>query len=104
MAGNIIHAIATTNAIVGGLIVIEALKLLAGAPEHSKVCPSVEQMLHERSALCLAISASIEKAEIGFNPVLGLVDVRHNEDVIAHVLSSWFLPMTEYAMRRRPSS
>lgn len=37
MAGNIIHAIATTNAIVGGLIVIEAMKLLAGAPEHSKV-------------------------------------------------------------------
>lgn len=31
MAGNIIHAIATTNAIVGGLIVTEALKLLAGA-------------------------------------------------------------------------
>ncbi|CAL8466635.1 g6171 [Coccomyxa elongata] len=36
MAGNIIHAIATTNAIVGGLIVIEAMKLLAGVPEHSK--------------------------------------------------------------------
>ncbi|KAL4446285.1 hypothetical protein ABPG77_003092 [Micractinium sp. CCAP 211/92] len=33
MAGNIIHAIATTNAIVSGLIVLEALKLLAGAPE-----------------------------------------------------------------------
>lgn len=31
MAGNIIHAIATTNAIVSGLIVIEALKLLGGA-------------------------------------------------------------------------
>lgn len=37
MAGNIIHAIATTNAIVGGLIVIEALKLLANVPEKSKV-------------------------------------------------------------------
>ena len=37
MAGNIIHAIATTNAIVGGLIVIEALKLLAGKPQESKV-------------------------------------------------------------------
>eukprot|EP00775_Hariotina_reticulata_P001221 gene1221-1560_t len=35
MAGNIIHAIATTNAIVGGLIVVEALKLLAGC---SKQC------------------------------------------------------------------
>lgn len=31
MAGNIIHAIATTNAVVSGLIVAEALKLLAGA-------------------------------------------------------------------------
>lgn len=30
MAGNIIHAIATTNAIVGGIIVTEALKILAG--------------------------------------------------------------------------
>jgi len=30
MAGSIIHAIATTNAIVSGLIVIEALKLLSG--------------------------------------------------------------------------
>lgn len=30
MAGNIIHAIATTNAIISGLIVAEALKLLAG--------------------------------------------------------------------------
>lgn len=30
MAGNIIHAIATTNAIVGGIIVSEALKILAG--------------------------------------------------------------------------
>ena len=36
MAGNIIHAIATTNAIVGGLIVAEALKLLAGCPEQCK--------------------------------------------------------------------
>ncbi|GFH18075.1 SUMO-activating enzyme subunit, partial [Haematococcus lacustris] len=29
MAGNIIHAIASTNAIISGLIVVEALKLLA---------------------------------------------------------------------------
>ncbi|KAG7673791.1 hypothetical protein Ndes2437B_g01963 [Nannochloris sp. 'desiccata'] len=35
MAGNIIHAIATTNAIISGLIVIEALKLLAGAGDAS---------------------------------------------------------------------
>lgn len=37
MAGNIIHAIATTNAIVGGLIVVEALKVLAGQPNKCKV-------------------------------------------------------------------
>jgi hypothetical protein len=37
MAGNIIHAIATTNAIVGGLIVVEALKVLARRPEACKV-------------------------------------------------------------------
>jgi ubiquitin-like 1-activating enzyme E1 B len=30
MAGNIIHAVATTNAIVSGLMAVEALKLLAG--------------------------------------------------------------------------
>lgn len=30
MAGNIIHAIATTNAIVSGLIVVQAMKILAG--------------------------------------------------------------------------
>lgn len=30
MAGNIIHAVATTNAIASGLIVVEAMKLLAG--------------------------------------------------------------------------
>ena len=30
MAGNIIHAIATTNAIISGLLVLEALKVLAG--------------------------------------------------------------------------
>lgn len=37
MAGNIIHAIATTNAIVSGLIVVEAMKILAGKPDSSKV-------------------------------------------------------------------
>lgn len=30
MAGNIIHAIATTNAIISGMIVVEAIKILAG--------------------------------------------------------------------------
>ena len=35
IAGNIVHAIATTNAIAAGLIVIEAVKLLAAAPPSS---------------------------------------------------------------------
>lgn len=34
MAGNIIHAIATTNAIISGLIVTEACKILAGGATH----------------------------------------------------------------------
>lgn len=35
MAGNIIHAIATTNAIVAGLIVVQAMKILAAGKEVS---------------------------------------------------------------------
>ena len=37
MAGNIVHALATTNAVVAGLIVAEALKLVAGCPSSCKV-------------------------------------------------------------------
>lgn len=37
MAGNIIHAIATTNAIIAGFVVIEAIKVLAGAQDKCKV-------------------------------------------------------------------
>ena len=33
MAGNIVHAIATTNAITAGLIVVQALRILLGRPE-----------------------------------------------------------------------
>lgn len=36
MAGNIIHAIATTNAIISGLIVIEACKVLSGQVEKTR--------------------------------------------------------------------
>lgn len=37
MAGNIIHAIATTNATIAGMIVVEAMKILAGLPKSCKV-------------------------------------------------------------------
>lgn len=37
MAGNIVHAIASTNATASGLIVLEALKLLSGQPHSCKV-------------------------------------------------------------------
>jgi hypothetical protein len=36
MAGNIIHAIATTNAVVGGLITLEAVKVLTSCEEACK--------------------------------------------------------------------
>ena len=37
MAGNIVHAVATTNAVISGLITLEAMKLLAGAPSACRV-------------------------------------------------------------------
>lgn len=37
MAGNIIHAIATTNAIIAGFIVIEGLKILGKAEDSCRV-------------------------------------------------------------------
>ena len=36
MAGNIIPAIATTNAVIAGLLVLEAFKILRGTPETCK--------------------------------------------------------------------
>jgi hypothetical protein len=59
MAGNIIHAIATTNAIVGGLIVVEAMKILAGKPKSSRV--STDRLTVHSSTICqpvLQISSS----------------------------------------------
>lgn len=49
MAGNIIHAIATTNAIIAGFIVIEAIKLLTGAQEACKVLPLLVAVGHSCS-------------------------------------------------------
>lgn len=43
MAGNIIPAIATTNAIIAGLIVIEGLKVLMGDFEHCRTVSSPSQ-------------------------------------------------------------
>lgn len=37
MAGNIVHAVATTNAVISGLITLEAMKLLARAPAACRV-------------------------------------------------------------------
>ncbi len=54
MAGNIIHAIATTNAVVGGLIVVEAMKLLASKPENSRVAPVYLLLLIALSFLHMA--------------------------------------------------
>jgi ubiquitin-like 1-activating enzyme E1 B len=50
MAGNIIHAIATTNAIISGLIVMEAVKLLRGQRDQLK-CTWVQQFPNGRNAL-----------------------------------------------------
>lgn len=50
MAGNIIHAIATTNAIISGLIVMEAVKLLRGQSDQLK-CTWVQQFPNGRNAL-----------------------------------------------------
>ena len=50
MAGNIIHAIATTNAIISGLIVMEAVKLLRGQHDALK-CTWVQQFPNGRNAL-----------------------------------------------------
>lgn len=42
MAGNIIPAIATTNAIIAGLIVMEALKVISGNIEQCKAVSNGE--------------------------------------------------------------
>ena len=43
MAGNIIHAIATTNATIAGMIVVEAIKILNGFSKSCKVVVSAPQ-------------------------------------------------------------
>ena len=55
MAGNIIHAIATTNAIISGLIVMEAVKLLRGQHDQLK-CTWVQQFPNGRNALLVPVA------------------------------------------------
>jgi ubiquitin-like 1-activating enzyme E1 B len=64
IAGNIVHAIATTNAIAGGLIVLEAIKILSGRIEDCRTVwiqrtgPNVlqPQRLEPSNKLCIACS------------------------------------------------
>ena len=89
MAGNIIHAIATTNAIVGGLIVIEALKLLAGHPEQCKVCavPASRPPLRLMRLMLLP-----RGSQVSCEPPLALnhcFPVNNNCCSIALLLSTW---------------
>lgn len=53
MAGNIIHAIATTNAIIAGFIVVEAIKVLTGAHEACKVRSALVRSALVRSTVVI---------------------------------------------------
>ncbi len=57
MAGNIIHAIATTNAIISGMIVIEAIKILAGGAMQLQIagsCPGSSSQSSVPGTNCLS--------------------------------------------------
>ena len=51
IAGNIVHAVATTNAIIAGLIVIEAIKILQGDFENLR-CVLIYLNLFCATLLC----------------------------------------------------
>ena len=62
MAGNIIHAIATTNAIISGLITVLALQMLAGCSDLCKVrsdkpapCQGLYQGVSHLHVLCVQL-------------------------------------------------
>lgn len=62
MAGNIIPAIATTNAVIAGLIVMEALKVLAGEFDKCKTVSlsssGIASLIVLRISLCACIAVS----------------------------------------------